>query len=116
MKFNETFQGDICVLSIQGKMKGCQEAEELYEEFKICSQKHVSKFVMDLQKLDWSGSLGIGALIGCLTAARSAGGDLRLSGLNPKIMQLLHITKLDGVFKIYENVEQAVNSFDQEAN
>jgi len=111
MKFIETFHGDVCVLGVQGKLKGCQEAEELYEEFKRCSQKHVSKFVLDLQKLDWSGSLGIGALIGCLTAARGAGGDLRLSGLNQKILQLLHITKLDGVFHIYDTVNQALNSF-----
>jgi anti-sigma B factor antagonist len=63
--------------------------------------------------MDWAGSLGIGALIGCLTAARSAGGDLRLSGLNHKILQLLHITKLDGVFKIYDTVDLAIDSFKQ---
>ena len=114
MKFNEIFYGDVCVLGVQGKLKGCQEAEELYDEFKLCSEKNVSKFVLDLHKLDWSGSLGIGALIGCLTAARSAGGDLRLAGLNQKIVQLLHITKLDGVFKIFDSVDQAVKSFKQE--
>jgi anti-sigma B factor antagonist len=113
MKFIETFQGDVCVLGVQGKLKGCQEAEELYDEFKSCSSKNVSKIVLDLSKLDWAGSLGIGALIGCLTAARNNGGDLRLTGLNQKILQLLHITKLDGVFKIYDSADQAVASYSQ---
>jgi anti-sigma B factor antagonist len=115
MKFKETFRGDVCILGVQGKLKGCQEAEELYDEFKACSEKHVTKFILDLQKLDWSGSLGIGALIGCLTAARGAGGDLRLSGLNHKILQLLQITKLDSVFKIYNTVDQAYDSFSRTA-
>jgi anti-sigma B factor antagonist len=48
-------------------------------------------------------------MIGILTKARNAGGEVVITGLSPKIKQLLVITKLNSVFKITESIKEAAH-------
>ncbi|MCK4350514.1 MAG: STAS domain-containing protein, partial [Candidatus Krumholzibacteria bacterium] len=67
--------------------------------------------VVDLQGVAWMNSSGLGILIGGLSALRKSGGDLRLARVTEKIEEVLKITKLDRVFDIYSNTEDAVASY-----
>jgi anti-sigma B factor antagonist len=56
-------------------------------------------------------STGIGILISGFTTLKNAGGDLKLVHISDNVKGVLNITKLNQVFHIYNNVEEAVNSF-----
>ena len=58
-------------------------------------------------------SSGLGMLIGGLTTMRKAGGDLRLANAAEKIQSLLVVTKLITVFKNFDSVEKAVESYNE---
>jgi len=66
---------------------------------------------IDLSKVKWMNSSGLGALMAGLTTLRNAGGDLKLANVTKKIESLLLITKLITVFETYESVDRAVASF-----
>ena len=50
---------------------------------------------------------GLGALIGCLKAARQAGGDLRIAAVQPQVRMVLELTSMDKVLTAYPSVEEA---------
>ncbi|MEA5455151.1 STAS domain-containing protein [Sinomonas sp. JGH33] len=63
--------------------------------------------VMNLRKTEFMDSSGLGALVGCLKAAREAGGDLRLAQVGERVGAVLKLTSLDRVFVPHENAEDA---------
>ena len=50
-------------------------------------------------------------LLGTLKVARSAGGDLRLAGLRPEVLNVLELAGFTNILKVFETVEDAVESF-----
>jgi anti-sigma B factor antagonist len=63
--------------------------------------------VMDLLKVDFIESTGLGALIGGRRRAHALRGTLRLVCTEEQLLRIFRITGLDKVFAIYESVEQA---------
>jgi anti-sigma B factor antagonist len=111
MPIKEKLLGQVDVLSIQGRLMGGPETTEIHTAIKSALEKKVNHFVIDLKDVEWMGSVGIGILICCLTTVRNAGGELKLSGLSEKMMRLLMITKLEHVFEIHPQADQAAYSF-----
>lgn len=112
MQVREELRGNVDILSLHGKLMGAEDVNELHLAIKSCIEKRTNQIVVDLQDVNWMGSVGIGILICCLTTVRNAGGDLRLSGPSKKVLRLLKMTRLDGIFQMYPDTDQAVQSFD----
>ncbi|XAS67058.1 STAS domain-containing protein [Micrococcaceae bacterium Sec5.7] len=66
-----------------------------------------SRIVVNLEDTAFMDSSGLGALIGCLKAARQAGGDLRISGVQPQVKMVLELTSMDRVLTSYDSAEEA---------
>lgn len=69
-----------------------------------------SRIVVNLEETVFMDSSGLGALIGCLKAARQAGGDLRISGVQPQVKMVLELTNMDRVLAAYESPEMAFSN------
>ena len=71
------------------------------------------RLVIDLADVGFIDSSGLGALVSALkTLKRSAdGGDVRLARVQPPVVSLLEIIRLNRVFVTYPTVEHAVQSF-----
>jgi anti-anti-sigma factor len=50
-------------------------------------------------------------LVRALSESQKEGGQTKLLNAGPRIRQILEITRLDSVFEIYDDKEQAVASF-----
>ena len=111
MKINHREENGVVVIEPKGKIMGGPESTELHDLLHDMIDKGKLKVVIDLGKVDWMNSTGLGLLISGLTTLRKAGGELRLANVTDKIESLLAITKLITVFKAYDSVEEAVNSF-----
>ena len=57
--------------------------------------------------------MGLGSLIASLTSVRTGGGDMCLARLRDKVEAVITITKLTKVFRLYDTVTKAVESFKQ---
>jgi anti-sigma B factor antagonist len=69
-----------------------------------------SRVVVTLEETVFMDSSGLGALIGCLKAARQAGGDLRISGVQPQVKMVLELTNMDRVLTSYPTPEAAFSN------
>ncbi len=63
--------------------------------------------VMNLRQTEFMDSSGLGALVGCLKAAREAGGDLRLAQVGDKVGAVLKLTSLDRVLVPHRDASEA---------
>lgn len=69
--------------------------------------------VVDLKDVTFIDSSGLGALVSALkTLKRGSGsGDVRLARVQPPVVSLLEVIRLNRVFTSYGSIEQAVQSF-----
>jgi stage II sporulation protein AA (anti-sigma F factor antagonist) len=111
IEFNLRKHNDIGIISLKGKLIGPPETQELRKHVESFLEKDIKKIVIDLKNVDWIGSVGLGAITGCVLDAHSAGGGLRLAGLNKKVKRVIDIANLYGVLRIFNSVDQAARSF-----
>ncbi len=111
MAIREKIQGDVGILTLSGKLMGGPETMEVHEKVKELVGKNIKKIVVDLGKVKWMNSSGLGALMGSLTTTKSAGGELKLTNVTDKVQSLFMITKLITIFETFDSVEEAIASF-----
>ncbi|MBV9440284.1 MAG: STAS domain-containing protein [Candidatus Eremiobacteraeota bacterium] len=67
------------------------------------------RLVVDLTRLEFLDSTGLGALIGAQRRAKEFGGEVRLVAQEGQILRLLRITGLLRVFAVYPTLDDAVS-------
>jgi anti-sigma B factor antagonist len=71
-------------------------------------QDNVLKCVIDISKLRYINSSGIGVLITILTKFRNKDGEVFLLNPSESVQKLLVITKLNAIFQIAKTEEEAL--------
>jgi anti-sigma B factor antagonist len=99
------------ILVLDGELMGGPDARLLTEKLHELAADGRKRIVVDLAAVDRMNSSGLGILIGGLTAIRNQGGDLKLVRVGKKPLELLRITKLERIFEIYPDEDQAIASF-----
>lgn len=111
MKIAEEIIGDVVILHLDGKILINEDSTILRGALQKYVDSGKRKVVLDLAKVAKIGSLGIGALAAAKTTMVNCGGEVKLANLSEKIKELLIIVHLIKMFKIYDSVEEAVESF-----
>jgi anti-sigma B factor antagonist len=66
----------------------------------------IKTVVIDLEKVRYISSSGLGLLITLLTKMKNAGGELLLTAPSEHVKKLLLITKLNGIFKVFDSIDE----------
>lgn len=110
MKYTLSEDQSFPVLSLEGSMMIETESRALIGFVEETVIKKSNKFVIDLAKLNFINSSGLGSLITILTKSRKAGGEVVIINVNDQITNLLTITKLTSVFTVSKNLELALEN------
>lgn len=113
MKLQEKLHGDVVVISLSGSLLGEPDAMNLRQAVYRLLADNKRKFVIDLAKLKFINSIGLGSLIASFTSIRTRGGNMCLARVRDKVEAVIMITKLTKVFRLFDTVVKAVNSFRQ---
>lgn len=73
-------------------------------------EKHTSKVFLNLTGVRYIDSSGIASLVEGLKASRDNGSRFILFGLNPSVREVMELSRLQKIFEIYDNEEQALAS------
>ena len=65
------------------------------------------RLVVDVQRVDFLDSTGLGVLVGALKKVRAGGGSLDIVCTHPRLLKIFEITGLDKVFGLHDSVEAA---------
>jgi anti-sigma B factor antagonist len=110
MKFEHSLENDIVVFGLSGKIMGGEETTMFHGKIHEYLGLNKKNFVLDLSRVDWMNSVGLGMLISALTAVKNAGGRLVLANIT-KIESILTITRLITVFEHFDSRDDALKAF-----
>lgn len=102
----------VIVVDLNGRITLGDETGRLRDTIRQLISADKKKIVLNLSRIDYIDSSGVGELVSSFTAVRNAGGDLKLFGLTKKVHDILNVTKLYTVFDVKEDEFTAVKSFD----
>jgi len=101
----------IQILDLKGRLTAGEEVALLRERLRETAAAGNVKAILNLKEIDYIDSTGLGTLVICFTSLQKAGGTLKLLHLSRRNIQLLILTKLTTVFELFNDEQDAVNSF-----
>jgi len=101
----------ILILDLDGRITVGEESSKLRETLRELTAGGATNVILNLRGVDYIDSTGLGALVVCFTSLRKAGGKMTLLNVSRRNIELLVFTKLATVFEIFNDEQQAVNSY-----
>lgn len=111
MKIKQEMKGEILVITLSGKVIGGPELMEVKDVFQKAVDQDKKKIVLNLGKVSWMDSSGLGVIVSGHTTLSRAGGALKILHATKKIHELFIITKLITIFDTYSDEQKALDSF-----
>ncbi|MDP9417916.1 MAG: anti-sigma factor antagonist [Actinomycetota bacterium] len=103
--------GDRIVVEVGGEID-VYTAPKLREQLVDLVADGQYHLIVDMERVDFLDSTGLGVLVGGLKRVRAHDGSLRLVCTQERILKIFRITGLTKVFPIHESVEGAINATD----
>ena len=110
MNIIERTINDVTVLDIEGNL-ALNENARFRTHVTGAIDAGFHKLIVNLARVKYMDSSGLGELISCYTALRRVNGHVKLLHLNNRLQYLLAITNLDSVFETFDSEPAAVSSF-----
>lgn len=111
MKITQRDVDNAVILDLNGKLTGGPDADTFREVFKSLIDQGKKNIIVNLEKVSWINSTGLGILISGYTSVRRGGGDLVIMHASDRIESILYVTKLNLLFKSYESEAEALAAF-----
>jgi anti-sigma B factor antagonist len=112
MQLSERTVGDIVIVSVTGDITQHRGGDiQLKDKVRSLIQQDRRKLVIDLGRVSYVDSAGLGELVHAYATTKNAGGSLKLLNVTRRLRDLLAITKLVTVFDTFEDEAAALASF-----
>ncbi len=115
-KFTITDKNNFLLVVLEGRLMIHEDAQKLHQDVTKQINKENNHVIVNFEKLEYLNSSGLGALITILTKSRNMGGDTIITKVPKTINELLLVSKLNTVFKIELDTNEAINSLEKIKN
>jgi anti-sigma B factor antagonist len=106
LEINTTRDGDTCVVRVAGEVD-VYTSPSLKAALVAAVADGCTVTIVDLDRVGFIDSSGLGVLVGSLRRAREASGDLRIVSSHDAVVKIFRITGLDRVFPVYPTLSEA---------
>ena len=106
LQFSQKKDLKVHYLYLEGDLIGDETGPRLAEMVSDSVEEGIKVLVIDLEKVRYISSSGLGLLITLLTKMKNVGGELFLTAPSEHVKKLLIITKLNGIFKVLDSVDE----------
>jgi anti-sigma B factor antagonist len=98
--------GSVATVTLEGEVD-VYTAPRLKEELVALLDAGCTSMIVDLEKVAFIDSSGLGVLVGALRRAREKDGVVRLVCTRDSVLKIFRITGLDKVFPIFSDASEA---------
>ena len=113
MELTTEQSGDLTCVTLRGDHLDAGVAEEFKRDMAPLL-KGDARLLLDMTRLRFLDSAGIGALLSCLRQVSAGGGDMKLFGLTKNVRAVFEMTRMHRLFDLYETREEAVAAFGEQ--
>ena len=106
LHYSQRKEDQVHYLFMEGDLIGDEVGPRIAELVSDSVEAGIKTVVIDLEKVRYISSSGLGLLITLLTKMKNAGGELFLTDPSEHVKKLLLITKLNGIFTVVESVKE----------
>jgi anti-sigma B factor antagonist len=99
-------EGDFEVIEVGGEID-VYTAPRLRESIVTAVDAGHTRLIIDVRKVDFLDSTGLGVLVGALKRVRADGGSLDIVCTQERILKIFEITGLDKVFGLHATIDEA---------
>jgi|SRR5690606_26417866 anti-sigma B factor antagonist len=110
MIFEHHIKDDALILRLTGDLIGEDNGANVLDKVNSAIQDGIRTCIIDISGLRYINSSGIGVLITILTKFRNKGGEVYLMKPSETVQKLLVITKLNSIFNVVQNEEEALKT------
>ena len=100
----------LAVFQLAGHLDA-QTVRELEIRFESQMKASRVRWIVDLEKLDYISSAGLGSFVGVLSELRAQGGDIFFVGLTQKMEKIFKVLGFTRIFRVYANEGEAALAF-----
>jgi anti-sigma B factor antagonist len=111
MEISQREKEGIILLDLNGRLIVGEPVTQLRDTIAKVSAAGHNNIVLNMADVDYVDSTGLGGMVICFTSLKKAKGALKLLNLNKRNADLLILTKLNTVFQVFDDEQDAVNSF-----
>lgn len=110
MEIEETRQGDITIVRLQGDLELTTRPEVEEKLREICNNVDVPKIIVDLKETRYVDSSGLGVLVGLYSHVRKSEGQLAITNPNRNVKRLFDLTNVERFLPVTASLDDAVES------
>lgn len=103
--------GNVSVIDLSGKITIGEGDVLVREKVAELLEKGNLNILINLNKVKYIDSAGVGELVSCLKRVKEKGGFLKLLNPSAKVYDVLEIVNIGSVFETFKDEEEALNSF-----
>lgn len=111
MKIKERKRDGVAILEMSGQLMGGPDADAFDEVLKTLIHEGCRNVLVNMEKVRWVNSTGLGILISGYTTLKKSGGELKLLKVSDRIENIFIVSKLYTVFESYQDEDEALRSF-----
>ena len=106
--------GNCTILELNGRLVLGTDLIDLRNAVRDAARDNPSKIILNLARVTYVDSCGIGELISTLTHLKNSGGNLVLTDLPKRVRTLLDTAKLIPVFEVSDSEQAALTNLKQQ--
>ena len=110
MEINRRESGEVIIFDINGEID-LYNAPEIKEKIKEEMNNGKVNIIINLDKVSYIDSSGIGVLISSLSNLKKVGGALKLINVYASVRKVFELTKLTSFFDIYDSEAEALSAY-----
>lgn len=111
MEIKTSISNEIFLVKLFGDLNGYDSGDEFKKCLDEAIKQSITKVAIDFSECGRADSTGIGTLIMAYKKLQQKNGEVVLLCLNDFLQDIVSITKLDGVFKIFNSYKEAEEYF-----
>jgi anti-sigma B factor antagonist len=100
----------VTIIDLNGRITLGDPAALLRDTVRSEADKN-PRLLLNFAEVNFVDSAGLGELVGCYTTLLNRRGSIRLVNVQPRLKELLKMTRLYTLFEVYDDEQAALDSF-----
>jgi len=101
----------VLLLDLNGRLTVGDECSKFRDRMTKVIAAGARNIILNMAQVDYVDSTGLGALVMYYTTLQREGGKVKLLNLTRRSIELLVMTKLTTIFEVFNDEQNAINSF-----